>query len=83
LKLAEAFTDKTRGYEEAFNLIDSGEGKKSEGLFVCEWRNQDELNAKIEDGLNKVFDFEEIYEIFNRCIIIMKKTKKFINNLKN
>ena len=60
LKLAEAFTDKTRGYEEAFNLIDSGEGKKSEGLFVYEWRNKEELNSKIEKALNRVFDFEEV-----------------------
>ena len=60
LKLAEAFTDKTRGYEEAFNLIDSGEGKKSKGLFVYEWRNKEQLNAKIDGALNRVFDFEEV-----------------------
>ena len=29
LKLADAFTDKTRCYEEAFNIIASGEGEKS------------------------------------------------------
>jgi ATP-dependent exoDNAse (exonuclease V) alpha subunit len=60
LKLAEAFTEKTRGYEEAFNLIDSGEGKKSEGLFVYEWNNQEELNTKIKNALNMVFDFEAV-----------------------
>ena len=58
LKLAEAFTDKTRCYEDAFNIIDSGEGQKSNGLFVYKWKNQKALNDKIQDALNKVFDFE-------------------------
>jgi hypothetical protein len=60
LKLAEAFTDKTRCYEEAFNIIDSGEGQKSNGLFVYKWRNQQDLNGKVQEALNKVFDFEEV-----------------------
>ena len=58
LKLAEAFTDKTRCYEEAFNIIDSGEGQKSNGLFVYKWKNQQILNEKMQEALNKVFDFE-------------------------
>ena len=58
LKLAEAFTDKTRCYEEAFNIIDSGEGNKSEGLFVYKWKNQQVLHEKIQVALNKVFEFE-------------------------
>lgn len=60
LKLAEAFTDKTRCYEEAFNIIDSGEGQKSNGLFVYKWKNQQDLNEKIQEALNKVFDFEDV-----------------------
>lgn len=60
LKLAEAFTDKTRCYEEAFNIIDSGEGKKSDGLFVYKWKNQQMLHEKVQVALNKVFEFEEI-----------------------
>lgn len=58
LKLAEAFTDKTRCYEEAFNIIDSGEGQKSNGLFVYKWKNKEQLNDKISEATNKVFDFE-------------------------
>jgi exodeoxyribonuclease V alpha subunit len=58
LKLSEAFTDKTRCYEEAFNIIDSGEGKKSDGLFVYKWKNQEQLNLKVQEAMNKVFEFE-------------------------
>jgi ATP-dependent exoDNAse (exonuclease V) alpha subunit len=60
LKLAEAFTDKTRCYEEAFNIIDSGEGQKSEGLFVYKWKNQSDLHGKIENAMQKVFEFEKV-----------------------
>lgn len=60
LKLAEAFTDKTRCFEEAFNIIDSGEGKKSEGLFVYKWKNQLQLNKKINEAANEVFKFENV-----------------------
>lgn len=60
LKLAEAFTDKTRCYEEAFNIIDSGEGQKSSGLFVYKWKNQQELNEKIKQALRKIFQLEEV-----------------------
>lgn len=60
LKLAEAFTDKTRCYEEAFNIIDSGEGQKSNGLFVYNWKNQDVLHSKITVALQKVFEFEKV-----------------------
>jgi len=60
LKLAEAFTDKTRCYEEAFNIIDSGEGEKSNGLFVYKWKNKKALHDKIESALGKVFVFEKV-----------------------
>lgn len=58
LKLAEAFTDKTRCYEEAFNIINSKEGKQSEGLFLYKWKNKKELHEKINQGIKTVFDFE-------------------------
>lgn len=58
LKLAEAFTDKTRCYEEAFDIIESGEGQKSEGLFVYKWKNQEALHEKMQEALDKVFEFE-------------------------
>lgn len=59
LKLADAFTDKTRCYEEAFNIIDSGEGK-SKGLFVFKWKNKDELNGKLNSALQEVFKMDLI-----------------------
>lgn len=76
LKLADAFTDKTRCYEEAFNIIESGEGQKSKGLFVYKWKNKAELNTKMEDAFEEVFkmdlepsekdrtDFEKLNSLF-------------------
>jgi len=58
LKLAEAFTDKTRCYEEAFNIIASGEGQKSKGLFVYKWKNKEELSEKIEEAFATVFKLD-------------------------
>jgi len=58
LKLADAFTDKTRCYEEAFNIISSGEGEKSKGLFVYKWKNKAELNTKMESALEDVFKLD-------------------------
>lgn len=63
LKLAEAFTDKTRCYEEAFNIIDSGEGQKSNGLFVYKWKNKKELHSKVEEAMQKVFKFEKVNNV--------------------
>lgn len=64
LKLADAFTDKTRCYEEAFNIINSGEGQKSKGLYVYKWKSKDNLNSKIEEAFEEVFklDLEPSYE---------------------
>lgn len=81
LKLAEAFTDKTRCYEEAFNIIQSGEGKKSDGLYVFKWKNQLELNAKMKSALENVFELEELdkdeelendYEYLNKLLGLYK-----------
>lgn len=58
LKLADAFTDKTRCYEEAFNIIDSGEGQKSKGLFVYKWKNKSELNSKMTEAFEEVFKLD-------------------------
>lgn len=58
IKLSEAFTDKTRCYEEAFKILDSGEGKKSDGLFVYNWKNKLDLNSKINRALIDLFKLE-------------------------
>lgn len=60
MKLADAFTDKTRCYEEAFEIIESGEGQKSNGLFVYKWKNKEELYLKMQEALNIVFEFENV-----------------------
>jgi hypothetical protein len=81
LKLAEAFTDKTRCYEEAFDIIQSGEGQKSDGLFVYNWKNQLELNTKMKSALENVFELEELdkeedlkenYENLNKLLGLYK-----------
>lgn len=76
LKLADAFTDKTRCYEEAFNIINKVEGKKSQGLYVYKWKNKDDLNSRIESAFENVFnldlkktdiertDFQKLNELF-------------------
>jgi ATP-dependent exoDNAse (exonuclease V) alpha subunit len=58
LELAEAFTEKTRCYEQAFNLIDNGEGKKSKGLYVYKWPNEEVLYQKVLTALEEVFTLE-------------------------
>lgn len=60
LKLAEAFTDKTRCYEEAFSIINSKEGKQSEGLFLYKWNNQQQLQEKLRASIKQVFELEGI-----------------------
>ncbi len=57
LHLAEAFTDKKRYYEEALDMLEE-EGQVSDGLFIHKWRNQDELNALINDCLATLFNLE-------------------------
>jgi ATP-dependent exoDNAse (exonuclease V) alpha subunit len=58
LQLAEAFAEKNKYYEESFNLVDSGEGKKSEGLFVYKWGDEAALNEKVLAAMDEVFDLD-------------------------
>lgn len=58
LKLAEAFTDKTRCYEEAFDVINGKEGKQSEGLFLYKWKNRTDLFDKVNKAIADVSEFE-------------------------
>lgn len=46
LDLAEAFTDKTRYYEEALELIERT-GKVSSGLEILRWTNKDDLQKQL------------------------------------
>ena len=51
LELAEAFTDKTRYYEEALEMIERI-GKISSGLEVLRWNNKDELKEQLLSSLD-------------------------------
>lgn len=66
LKLAEAFTDKKRYYEEAFDLF-SQEGQvggEDGGLFIKRWSIKEELEDKVNESLDKLLQLElrEDYE---------------------
>ncbi|WP_256003492.1 ATP-dependent DNA helicase [Pedobacter deserti] len=58
LQLAEAFAEKNKYYEASFNLIDSGEGQKSKGLFVYKWSDELILNEKILAAMDTVFHLD-------------------------
>jgi exodeoxyribonuclease V alpha subunit len=53
LELAEAFTDKTRYYEEALELIEHT-GKISKGLEILRWNNKDDLKEQLLSSLDKL-----------------------------
>ncbi len=59
LKLADAFTDKKRGYEEAIEII-GNDGWVSKGLYVSRWKGEEDLFQKIKDSVKELFDKEEI-----------------------
>ena len=53
LKLAEAFTDKTRYYEEAFEIL-SSQNQEINGLEIYKWKTNEELQNKIIEAINKL-----------------------------
>ena len=57
LKLAEAFTDKKRYYEEALEIINR-EGKISGGLYIYKWKDKEDLEKKITDIVENVIGIE-------------------------
>ena len=57
LKLANAFTDKKRYYEEAYEIINK-KGEISEGLFIERWKNKDELIEKISEKFDLLSKLE-------------------------
>lgn len=57
LRLAEAFSDKNRYYEESFELLEK-EGSISEGLNIYYWRSKEELEKYIFENLEKLLDEE-------------------------
>ncbi len=57
IKLAEAFSDKKRYFEESLNLLYK-RGKVSDGLEVYYWKNKDELYKSILDRISVLLDQE-------------------------
>ena len=59
LKLAEAFTNKKRYYEEAIEIIQTDKDiQVSDGLYVKKWHNKDELSNKLIDSTNDLLEIE-------------------------
>jgi len=59
LKLSDAFTDKTRYYEEALEIADNN-GWVSPGLYVSRWKNEDALFKDINTSIIELFEKEDI-----------------------
>lgn len=59
VKLAEAFSDKTRYFEESFNLLYK-KGKVSDGLDVYYWKTKDELFDALKKRIKSLLD-EELF----------------------
>lgn len=57
IKLAEAFSDKTRYFEESLNLLYK-KGKISDGLEVQYWKTKDELTALIQQRVKDLLNEE-------------------------
>ena len=55
IKLAEAFSDKTRYFEESLNLLDK-KGKISDGLEVHYWKNKDDLFKSVRDCVTDLLE---------------------------
>jgi len=75
IKLAEAFIDKKRYYEESLELIEA-EGKVSDGLFIYKWNSQDELHEKLNSSIDNLFRIESGDEEYDE-----KDCKKRLNTL--
>jgi len=59
LELAGAFSDGSKYYNESLDLLEK-EGEQSDGISIFHWSNISELNNKIDQALEQVF---ELYEI--------------------
>jgi len=62
LRLAEAFSDKNRYYEESLELVKK-KGDVSEGLSISYWKNKGELQSLLLEKLNDLIDKELYREI--------------------
>lgn len=65
IKLAEAFSDKTRYFEESLNLLYK-KGKVSDGLEVHYWKTKDELQTTIREKIKELM-VEELTSELKGC----------------
>lgn len=64
IKLAEAFSDKTRYYEESLNLLFK-HGKISDGLDISYWKTQKELHSMLKSKISELMISELEKELEN------------------
>ncbi|MHA1577254.1 MAG: ATP-dependent DNA helicase [Candidatus Thorarchaeota archaeon] len=64
IKLAEAFSDKTRYFEESLNLLYQ-KGKVSDGLEVHYWKNKEELHENLKKRVEDLITEELTDELNN------------------
>ena len=64
IKLAEAFSDKTRYFEESLNLLYK-KGKVSDGLEVNYWKTKEELQTAITEKVQQLMQSELSAELAN------------------
>lgn len=59
LKLADAFTDNKRGYEEALEIVEK-DGWVSPGLHVSRWKSDEDLFQKVNHSISNLLELESI-----------------------
>jgi ATP-dependent exoDNAse (exonuclease V), alpha subunit - helicase superfamily I member len=64
IKLAEAFSDKTRYFEESLNLLYK-KGKVSDGLEIYYWKTKEELQKAIKERIKSLIIEELTHEVTN------------------
>lgn len=64
IKLAEAFSDKTRYFEESLNLLYK-KGKVSDGLEIYYWKTKEELQKAIKERIKSLMIEELTHEVTN------------------
>jgi exodeoxyribonuclease V alpha subunit len=84
LKLATAFTDKRRYYEEALDIIKQ-EGKVSDGdgLFIHHWQNKEELTRQIYETVENITGIELADELRKDTLNPIERLNRLFGLYKN
>lgn len=75
VKLADAFTDKHRYYEEALEIAHK-EGKISDGLYIYKWRDRQELESCLLTATNSIADVELADELQTKTLNKVQKLNR-------